>query len=174
MNTCACGPAVLRHALVATLIGASWAVPASAAVHVWEKQELTFTSAGSFAHPYMDVVIWVDLTGPRFHTRVYGFWDGGRTFRVRLVATEPGLWKWTSGSNPPDAGLDDKTGSFTAVDWSERELQENPLRRGFLRATANGHALETADGTPFFVISDTWWAREPSASAGTTMTGNIP
>jgi len=68
------------------------------------------------------------------------------------VATEPGLWKWASGSNPPDTGLDDKTGSFTAVDWSEKELQENPLRHGFLRATANGHALETADGTPFFVF----------------------
>ena len=27
-----------------------------------------------------------------------------------------------------------------------------------MRATANGHALETADGTPFFVIGDTWWA----------------
>src|SRR5438046_6858392 len=54
MNTCACGSAVLRHALVATLIGASWAVPASGAFHVWEKQELTFTSAGSFAHHYMD------------------------------------------------------------------------------------------------------------------------
>lgn len=37
-------------------------------------------------------------------------------------------------------------------------MEENPLRRGFLRSTPNHHALETADGTPFFVQGDTWWA----------------
>jgi len=149
---------LLRPAVVATLIAASWATAASGTVHVWEKQELTFTSAASFTNPYTDAAVWVDLDGPHFHKRVYGFWDGGRTFRVRVVATAPGLWKWTSGSSPRDAGLAGKTGSFNAVGWSEAEKQENPLRRGFLRATANGHALETADGTPFFVLGDTWWA----------------
>ncbi len=33
----------------------------------------------------------------------------------------------------------------------------NPLRHGYLRATANRHALEHADGTPFFALGDTWW-----------------
>ena len=45
-----------------------------------------------------------------------------------------------------------------AVDWTEAEKLKNPLRRGFLRATANHHALELANGTPFFVIGDTWYA----------------
>ena len=42
---------------------------------------------------------------------------------------------------------------------------------GFLRATANHHALEHADGTPFFVIGDTWYPQggEP-VSNGTTTT----
>ena len=35
---------------------------------------------------------------------------------------------------------------------------ENPNRRGFVRATANGHALQYADGTPFFLLGDTWLA----------------
>ena len=98
------------------------------------------------------------MTGPHFQKRVYGFWDGGATFRVRLVATEPGAWRWRSGSTPADPGLAGKSGSFTAVAWTEEELRENPLRRGFLRATANHHALEQADGTPFFVLGDTWYA----------------
>jgi hypothetical protein len=131
---------------------------ALAAVHVWEKQELTFASTNSYANPYTDVVIWVDLKGPGFSKRVYGFWDGGRSFKVRLVATMPGQWTWISGSQPEDAGLAGKTGSFNAIAWTEEEKKENPLRGGFLRATANDHALETADGTPFFVIGDTWWA----------------
>lgn len=136
----------------------AWCVPAQAAVHVWEKQEVTLTATTSFPNAYTGAVVWVDLTGPHFKKRVYGFWDGGKTFRVRLVATEPGEWRWTSGSTPRDPGLDGKHGEFRAEPWSEAELRENPLRRGFLRASANGHALQTADGTPFFVQGDTWWA----------------
>jgi Domain of unknown function (DUF5060) len=132
------------------------AAPVAGPVHVWEKQELTFTAAGSYANPYAEVTAWVDLTGPNFKQRVYGFWDGARTFRVRLVATEPGDWTWQSGSNPPGEGLAGKTGSFTAVTWSEAEKQENPLRRGFLRATASHHAVDLADGTPFLILGDTW------------------
>ena len=143
---------------ISVLVVALCPVPSSAVVHVWEKQELTLTSSRSFANPYRDVVVWVDLVGPYFRKRVYGFWDGGNTFRVRLVATEPGAWKWSSNSVPPVTGLDGKKGSFSAISWTEQEKQENPLRSGFLRATANGHALEAADGTPFFVIGDTWWA----------------
>ena len=133
-------------------------LPLAAATHVWEKQELTFTAAHDYANPYTDAIVWVDLTGPGFHKRVFGFWDGGRTFKVRLVATAPGNWSWRSGSTPADTGLAGKTGSFTAIDWTDAEKQQNPLRRGFLRATPNHHALEQADGTPFFVVGDTWWA----------------
>ena len=37
-------------------------------------------------------------------------------------------------------------------------MRQNPLRHGFLRSTANHHALEQPDGTPFLAIGDTWWA----------------
>jgi hypothetical protein len=132
----------------------------SAARHtrIWEKQELTFASSRSFHNPYTDVVMWVDLEGPGFKKRVYGFWDGGSTFRVRLLATAPGEWEWRSGSDPLDSGLSGKTGGFIATEWTESEKGENPLRRGFLRPSQNHHALELADGTPFFVLGDTWYA----------------
>ena len=125
-------------------------------VHTWEKHELALVSDRKFQNPYTDATVWVDLTGPGFHKRVYGFWDGGNNFRVRVVATAPGIWHWRSGSEPHDAGLAGKTGSFIAREWTEEEKQENPLRRGFLQATLNHHALQTADGTPFFAIGDTW------------------
>lgn len=131
---------------------------ASGPVHVWEKQELTFTADNHYSNAYTQVVVWVDLTGPGFNKRVYGFWDGGQTFRVRFVATAPGTWSWKSGSSPNDPGLDGKTGSFTAITWTEAELKENPLRHGFLRASANNHALDYADGTPFLAIGDTWYS----------------
>jgi hypothetical protein len=119
---------------------------------------VSLTASRDFANPYTDATVWVDLTGPNFQKRVYGFWDGGRTFRVRIAATAPGTWRWRSGSLPRDPGLDGKTGEFTATAWSAEELQQNPLRHGFLRATANQHALEHADGTPYFALGDTWWA----------------
>lgn len=130
----------------------------AATVHVWEKQELTFTAAKTYANPYLEVIVWVDLAGPNFAKRIYGFWDGGQTYLLRLVATAPGNWTWQSGSNTGDPGLSGKSGSFTAVPWSDAELDKNPLRRGMIRPTANHHALEYADGTPFLAIGDTWYS----------------
>lgn len=69
---------------------------------------------------------------------------------------------WKSGSNPNDAGLSGKSGSFTAIKWSEPEKNEKPLRRGFLRPSENHHALNHADGTPFFIIGDTWYSFAPN------------
>jgi hypothetical protein len=131
---------------------------ASNTLHVWEKKELTFIAENHYKNAYTDVVIWVDLAGPGFTKRIYGFWDGGQTFHVRIVATKPGAWTWKSGSNPNDPGITGKSGSFMAIAWNENEKNENPLRRGFLRPSANNHALDYADGTPFLAIGDTWYS----------------
>jgi hypothetical protein len=152
------------RSLVLVFVGLSCVTPAGAAlssgeVHVWETQEITLQSAKGYANPYTDVECWIELEGPSFARRVYGFWDGGRTFKVRFVATAPGEWRWRSGSNPPDdAGLNSGRGRLRAVAWTEAEKRENANRRGFVRATANGRALQYADGTPFFLIGDTWLA----------------
>lgn len=128
-------------------------------VHVWEMQELVFFAAKPYKNYYTDVNMWVQLKGPNFDKRVYGFWDGDNRFVVRLVATAPGEWTWTSGANhTDDSGLNGRTGSFTAASWSTKEKQQNPNRRGFVRVSPNGHALEYADGTPFFMVGDTWLA----------------
>lgn len=127
-------------------------------VHMWEKQEIALEAQESHLNPYRDVEVWVDLSGPGFRKRAYGFWDGGRTFRVRVMATAPGKWSWVSGSNTRDAGLNGKKSGFTAIGWTEAEKAENACRRGPIRATPNGHAFQYADGTPFFLLGDTWWS----------------
>ena len=131
----------------------------SGEVHVWDTQEITLQAAGTYSNPYVEVDCWIDLEGPDFKKRIYGFWDGGRTFKVRFVATAPGEWKWSSGSNQSsDAGLNGGRGTFRAVAWDADEIAENANRRGFVRASENGHALRYADGTPFFLVGDTWLA----------------
>jgi Protein of unknown function (DUF4038)/Domain of unknown function (DUF5060) len=152
-------PRITRLAVLLLVTAVSpRAAGAAETIHPWQKQEVTLTAARDFDNPYTDATVWVDLTGPNVHQRVYGFWDGDRTWRVRVVATESGTWTWKSGSEPADDGLAGKSGQFTATDWTDEEKSQNPLRRGFLRATANHHALEHADGTPFFALGDTWYA----------------
>jgi hypothetical protein len=133
-------------------------MPAGVSIHVWEKHEIALQARGGYANPYTDVEVWVDLDGPGFHKRCWGFWDGGDTFRVRVLATAPGEWRWASGSRPSDAGLSGRSGSFVAVEWTADELERRPTRRGMVTATPNGRALQTADGTPFFLLGDTWWS----------------
>lgn len=128
-------------------------------VHVWQMQQISLKAQNSYETPYTDVTCWLDLKGPNFSKRIYAFWDGGNDFVARIVATEPGKWKWTSGSNQPDdKGLNNISGEFNAVPWTEKEKLQNPNRHGFIRHTPNGHALQYADGTPFFMLGDTWLA----------------
>lgn len=157
----------------ATTISVSVDQKQNTQVHPWEMQEIVLHAEKPYANPYTEVDMWVQLKGPDFDKRVYGFWDGDNRFKVRVVATEAGEWSWRSGSNhSDDAGLNGHTGSFTAEDWPEKELQENPNRRGFVRSTPNGHALQYADGTPYFMVGDTWLAgstwRLPFRNAPTT------
>ncbi|MHC5184837.1 MAG: DUF5060 domain-containing protein, partial [Planctomycetota bacterium] len=101
-------------------------------IHVWQKQEIVLSAHNNYENPYTQVDVWVDLRGPGFNKRCYGFWDGTNLFKVRIVATDAGMWSWTSGSNQKDAGLNGQTGSFKAVEWDEKAKEQNPLRRGML------------------------------------------
>ena len=128
--------------------------------YVWEKVEITLKAANSYDNAYKEIEVWVDLEGPEsvFKKRCYGFWDGGDIFRIRVTATTAGKWNWRSGSNQQDSGLNGKKGNFTARPWSAAQKQENPCRRGMIKASTNGHAFEYADGTPYFLLGDTWWS----------------
>lgn len=131
-------------------------------IHVWDTYEITFTAENTYINPYLEVETWVRLTGPAESgfdkKKIWGFWDGGSLFRVRVTATVPGQWTWESGSNQSDKGLTGKNGTFTAKAWTEAEKEQNPNRRGTIRPTPNNRAFMYADGTPFFVIGDTHWA----------------
>lgn len=125
--------------------------------HVFEIQDVQLAAENRYDNPYVEVECWLELQGPGFSRRIHGFWNGGNKFVVRVVATKPGRWTWRSFSNRADAGLE-RSGSFEAVSWSDAERAQNPNRRGIIRATSNGSALEYADGSPFFMLADTWWA----------------
>ena len=126
--------------------------------HIWQKVDINLTAANGYDNPYADVIVWVDLKGPGFSKRVYGFWNGGQEFVVRILATTAGQWSWVSGSDQEDAGLNGQSGNFDAVPWPAAALAENPNRRGMIGPTLDGRGLQYADGTPFFMLGDTWWS----------------
>ncbi|MDT0687222.1 DUF5060 domain-containing protein [Autumnicola psychrophila] len=130
-----------------------------AVVHVWEMQEITLSTERKYNNYYTEITCWIDLVGPNFSRRIYGFWNGENKFTFRFVGTTPGKWHWTSGSNQTnEAGLNGHSGEFVAIAWTDEEKKQNKNRHGFISPTANGHALQYADGTPFFMVGDTWLA----------------
>ena len=143
-------------AMAAVLVSCS---PDQVQVHVYEVVEESFTAANTYDNPYMDVDLRIELKGPEGQVvRIPAFWDGGQSFKVRMIATSPGTWTWSTGTTTGDKGLDNKKGSFSAAEWTEQELDENPNRRGIIRVSDNGRALEYPDGTPFFLTGDTWYS----------------
>jgi hypothetical protein len=91
----------IRNSLAGTILLFMLAlvpVPAQTA-HTWEVQEIVLHAAKPHPNAYKDVDAWVELKGPNFSKRVYGFWDGGNIWRVRVVATGPGKGRGTSDSS---------------------------------------------------------------------------
>ena len=158
MRSCALKKIAGLPFMAAVTVFAALSPHAFAVTHVYEVVEEVFHAEKDYANAYMEVDLWVELTGPDATYRIPAFWDGGNTFRARLVATAPGEWRWSTSNQTGDSGLDGKSGTFSAEAWAEPEMQANPNRRGFIRSSANNHTLEYADGTPFFYAGDTWWS----------------
>ncbi len=128
---------------------------------VMEVVEVTFNSQQDYQNAYLDVDVWIELQKANAAEEVYKipiFWDGGNTFRARLVATSPGTWSWkiiNETVNNADPAFIDQSGSFTAT---AANAIANPNNHGFIRTAANNRTLEYADGTPFFFTADTSWS----------------
>ena len=132
-------------------------------VPVWQRWEHALVSTRSYTNPYADVTVRVTYTGPNHRTlQTYGFWDGGRDFRIRGAFPVPGSWQWkTECSDPSNSGLHGQQGHVTVLPYRG----DNALsRHGFLKVSENRRYLAHADGTPFLWIGDTAWAVPLKAS----------
>ncbi|HVV70141.1 MAG TPA: DUF5060 domain-containing protein, partial [Verrucomicrobiae bacterium] len=122
----------------------------------WERFEHQFTSLADYANPLQEVTLKVLFVSPLGEsTLVYGFWDGGRTWRVRFAPNQPGRWRFKSiCSDAANLGLNEQTGEFlcTATLSESRFFQH-----GHVRVAADQEHLELEDGTPFFWLGDGVW-----------------
>jgi hypothetical protein len=137
----------------------AWAAVTRAAdpeVPKWGRFEQSFESSANYSNPIQEATLTVSFVSPEKQThKVYAFWDGGKTWRVRFSPSKPGKWTWTTTcSDPANKGLHQQSGSFTcaAAAGTGRFDQHGPIR-----VAASGYSFEHDDGTPFFFLGDTAW-----------------
>ncbi|HWD93504.1 MAG TPA: DUF4038 domain-containing protein [Verrucomicrobiae bacterium] len=122
----------------------------------WGRFETSFRSGVSYASPFQQCTLKVTFTSPGGETNdVYGFWDGGSTWRVRFSPDRPGRWTYrTSCSDLANARLNDQTGEFvcTSPTSESRFAQHGPVQ-----VARDRHHFEHADHSPFFWMADVAW-----------------
>ena len=122
----------------------------------WDRLELVFKSSSAYENPFQDCKLTATFVSPSGKTNsVDGFWDGGRTWRVRFSPGQPGHWTYrTWCSDFGNDGLDNQSGEFicSAPVGLTRFDQHGPVR-----LAADHRHFEHADGTPFFWLADSAW-----------------
>jgi hypothetical protein len=133
---------------------AAGAAAQDAAVPLWGRFEAAFT-ADEDTPPDTDFA--VEFTSPSGRRHVTpGFWDGGRTWRVRFLPDEEGTWRFRSRARR-GTGLDGHADRFACRKFDVAAGGSPFLRHGPVTVSANGRHLRHLDGTPFFWLADTVW-----------------
>src|SRR5438045_1675347 len=61
----------------------------------WERFEKTFESSVSYANPPQEASLQAAFVSPSGETsRIYGFWDGAKTWRIRFAPNQTGKWTY--------------------------------------------------------------------------------
>ena len=138
--------------------GCPWATASAktAVISKWGRFEQSFKSSLVYSNALQDVSLRVVFTSPLGETNeVDGFWDGGRTWRVRFSPDLPGRWKFrTVCSDGANEGLFNQSGEFICSAATGLTRFE---KHGQVRVARDHRHLEHADGTPFFWLADTVW-----------------
>jgi hypothetical protein len=145
---------VLLMASVPCVGGAGGA--GDAGVPRWTRFEQVLKSAVDYTNPLQEVSLTAVFTSPQgTEYRVYGFWDGGRTWRVRFAPDQIGTWSWrTASSDTKNEGLHGRGGTFEclAPAGTGRFAEHGPVV-----LSGDGRSFVHADGAPFFFLADTAW-----------------
>ena len=139
----------------------------------WVATEIEFL-ADKAVRSFTDAVLDVTFTNRKTGTSLTmpGFWDGGKSWKVRFAPTECGIWDYeTKASGETDIGINGIKGTLASNEYTgDLEI----YKHGFVRPNENARYFVYADGTPFFYLGDTHWfmPKEEIDSAG-DQAGNI-
>ncbi len=118
--------------------------------------ESGFDSSKGYDDPFHAVEVDVLVTGPDgVQARVPAFWAGGRVWKWRYSASQPGVYRYrTEATDTTNAGLHGREGQ---IEIDAYEGGNELYRGGALQVSDNARYLRQQDGGPFFWLADTWW-----------------
>ena len=133
-------------------------------VSKWQRAEITLKSSVSYTNALQQAEVRALFVSPLGETnRVYGFWDGGKTWRVRFKPTFPGRWKYfTMCSDTANRGLNGQSGEF---DCTAAKGESSFGKHGPIQVARDQQHLEHADHTPFLWLGDTAWLAAAKSTA---------
>ncbi|HET8734958.1 MAG TPA: DUF4038 domain-containing protein [Pricia sp.] len=124
---------------------------------IWEKVELAFTSNAAYDNALYDVrEFGAVFTSPTGKTKkLNGFWDGGKSWKIRMLPDEIGIWEYeTFCSDGDNIGLAKQSGKFRVA---ENKKKAPLYRHGALTVNKGDYHVSYNDGTPFFWAACTAW-----------------
>jgi hypothetical protein len=138
------------------LVPALFGADRTLVVPKWQRLELTFKSSIAYDDPVQQATLLVTFVSPLGETNAaWGFWDGGKTWRVRFSPGQPGHWTYrTQCSDRANTGLDGQSGEFVCGGTLGAGLF---VERGPVRIAYGRPYFEFADGTAFFWMADAAW-----------------
>src|SRR5438552_538135 len=120
------------------LAAAMWLVASASSggaekfVSDYDRFEQSFESSFAYGNPLQEAALTVTFTSPQGdRLKAPGFWDGGKSWRVRFAPTQVGKWKFaTVCSDPNNKGLQNQSGGFTvtAATGKTRFVLHGPIR----------------------------------------------
>ena len=133
-------------------------------VSKWQRTEIILKSSVNYTNALQEAEVRALFVSPLGETnRVYGFWDGGKTWRVRFKPTFPGRWKYyTMCSDTANRGLNGQSGEF---DCTAPKGESSFAKHGPIQVARDQQHLEHADRTPFLWLGDTAWLAAAKSSA---------
>jgi len=145
------------------MLGAEVRAASFPVIPKWHRFELTLTSRHAYTNAPQEAEVRVLFVSPLGETnRTYGFWDGGKTWRVRFAPNFPGRWRYyTMCSDPANPGLNGQAGEFLciAATGDSRFDEHGPIQV----ARDQAH-FEHADRAPFLWLGDAAWDAAPRAT----------
>ncbi|MBR3955845.1 MAG: DUF4038 domain-containing protein [Clostridia bacterium] len=128
----------------------------TAAAQTWVMQEFVFESEKTYADPFNDVNMDVNLYGNGRMYTLPAFWDGGNVWKVRLVCPSAGTWYFeTACTDTQNTALHNRTGK---IECTEYDGEYDIYKHGFVTTQAGEKYFTYDDGTPFFWLGDTHWS----------------
>lgn len=149
-------PFVAQFLAMAITLAVASSHAAEKSVPLHQRFDQSFESAASYANPLQEASLTAVFTAPSGSKfKIPGFWDGGKTWRIRFAPAQTGTWKYeTTCSDAGNTGLHQQSGQFTVT----AAVGNNALaQHGTLRISADDRHFAHQDGTPFFWVGDTSW-----------------